>query len=140
MTKQCFKCLKQKDINEFYKHPMMADGHVNKCKECNKSDVTINRGLRIEFYRKYDRARGARHESSHCKEYRDKFPNKYKAHGVVNNAIRSGKLHKEPCGQCSSVFAVHAHHDDYLKQLNVRWLCAACHSQWHRDNGQGLNP
>jgi hypothetical protein len=34
-----------KDINEFYKHPDMPDGHVNKCKECNKIDNKISNGI-----------------------------------------------------------------------------------------------
>ena len=40
--KKCFKCGIEKEINEFYKHPMMADGHLGKCKECNKKDVIEN--------------------------------------------------------------------------------------------------
>jgi len=138
--KKCFKCKIEKPLSDYYKHKQMKDGHLNKCKECSKSDSTSHRNNNIEKIREYDRERGSRQSKEYLKEYRDNHPNKYKAHNIVNNAIRDNKLFKEVCEKCGSDKKTHAHHDNYLKPLNVRWLCAACHSQWHRDNGEALNP
>jgi len=140
MEKQCFKCGEIKDLSAFYKHPMMADGHVNKCKECNKRDVRQNRESKVEYYREYDRGRGNRQGYDYLKSYREKYPNKYKAHNLVRYAIKVGNLVSEPCCICGKEDGTCAHHDDYEKPLNVRWMCPPCHKQWHDANGEGLNP
>lgn len=41
--KTCFKCETDQPLWEFYKHPEMADGHLNKCKRCTKVDAKQNR-------------------------------------------------------------------------------------------------
>lgn len=127
--KTCFKCGETKGLSEFYRHPNASQGCLNKCKECTKIDVRANRAKRIEYYREYDRGRGNRQRN----------PNKTRAQNMVNNAVRDGRLHKGPCEICGSVYRIHGHHDDYAKPLNVRWLCAAHHKEWHTRNGEGIN-
>ena len=139
MKKTCFKCNEEKPISEFYKHKRMKDGHLNKCIECTKKDELKRRWENIEKIRKHDRERGSRQTPEYFKEYRNKYPNKDKAKNMVNNAIRDGKLFKEPCEVCGTTEKIHAHHNDYAKPLNVRWLCSAHHKQWHRDNEEGKN-
>lgn len=46
-----------KPIDDFYKHPQMGDGHLNKCKECNKKDVRNNYKEKADKYRDYDKNR-----------------------------------------------------------------------------------
>jgi hypothetical protein len=139
-SKTCFKCGETKPLAAFYKHKAMADGHLNKCKECTKKDADKHRSENLDKIREYDRNRGNRLPKGYVKEYRSRYPKKYKAHYMVNNAIRGGKLFVEPCEICGITESVHAHHNDYAKPLNVRWLCAAHHQQWHAKNGEAANP
>ena len=57
------------------------------------------------------------------------------AHVAVGNAIRDGKLVKGLCelagDDCSG--EVQAHHDDYSKPLEVRWLCVGHHGVEHHE-------
>lgn len=52
--KECFKCHLVKDLSDFYKHPQMGDGHVNKCKDCNKIENKENWHDKREEKREYD--------------------------------------------------------------------------------------
>lgn len=139
--KTCFKCNETKPLTEYYKHAAMKDGHLNKCKLCAKKDVHLHRheSTSREKILAYDRARGSRQTLQKLQEYRAKYPKKYKAHSIVNYAIKSKKLFREPCQICGNE-NTHGHHDDYDKPLNVRWLCAEHHHAWHAENGEALNP
>lgn len=49
-------------------------------------------------------------------------------------AVKTGKLTKLPCEVCGDV-KVQAHHDDYAKPLEVRWLCRRHHVEHHQQDG-----
>lgn len=133
-SKKCFKCGEVKPLSEFYKHPRMADGRVNKCKECNKKDVSINYRKKINYYKAYEKKRNAKrweYKTEEAMAWRKRNPDKYKAHKKLHNALRGGKIKKQPCFICGSK-DVHGHHYDYSKPLNVIWLCAQHHQWMHR--------
>jgi hypothetical protein len=67
--------------------------------------------------------------------WRTEHPEAQAAHNAVARAIRSGKLVKGPCEvgvDCTG--QVHAHHEDYSKRLEVRWLCARHHRELSNTN------
>jgi hypothetical protein len=141
--KTCFKCGKSKLLVEFYSHPRMRDGHLNKCKLCTRRDVRAHRKANLEAVRAYDRSRSRTEQriasaALVTREWRERLPAARVAQHAVGNAMQSMKLTRQPCEVCGAK-RVHAHHDDYLKPLDVRWLCAAHHKEHHMKHGPGMN-
>ena len=60
----------------------------------------------------------------------DSKKKKISARGLVNAAIVSGKLKRQPCQVCGSK-RTDAHHADYGKPLDVVWLCRTHHAAEH---------
>ena len=54
---------------------------------------------------------------------------KHEARWAVNHAITAGRLVRQPC-VCGAVKS-QAHHPNYEKPLDVKWLCAPCHRAEH---------
>lgn len=59
---------------------------------------------------------------------------KANARTKVLQAIAAGKLVRQPCEVCGAQ-VVEAHHADYSKPLDVMWLCARHHAEWHATAG-----
>jgi predicted DNA-binding protein YlxM (UPF0122 family) len=61
------------------------------------------------------------------------------AQNKLESAIRNGTIEQRRiCEKCGASYSfrdgrngVQAHHDDYSKPLEVRWLCQRCHHQAH---------
>lgn len=145
----CRTCEARKPLMEFYQQ---SNGTLfHDCKDCWKAYVKRNRLVRTEQYQEYEKGRAnlphrvaARMEYAATPEgraamnrgrraYLDRNPLKRAAHVATGNAIRDGRLVREPCEVCGHERA-QAHHDDYSKPLDVRWLCVTHHKAWHREN------
>lgn len=57
---------------------------------------------------------------------------KARVRDATNWAIKSGKLKRLPCEICGEIDA-EAHHPDYDKPLDVKWLCRKHHMELHRE-------
>ena len=120
----CITCKETKPVEGFNRDVSRGKQRhyrSNKCRSCEKA-------RNVEYY-------------ATNKEYRARKRKRAKAnnaHAKVFAAIKKGKLTRKPCEVCGDEKAV-AHHDDYAKPLEVRWLCRSHHKQWHVDNGEALN-
>jgi DNA-directed RNA polymerase subunit N (RpoN/RPB10) len=134
-SKQCFKCGITKALDDFYAHKQMADGHLNKCKECTKADIARHRhGEAGERVREYDRLRAKLpHRVQHAKamiaKWKVAHPDRRKAQMVLGYAVKRGDIVPLPCFVCGD--KAEAHHPDYSAPLDVMWLCPPHHKQAH---------
>ena len=146
MLKKCKDCGTEKSQVDFY--PTQGE-----CKECTKDRMAKYRLANIEKVMQHDRNRPNALERSRKiallhkenlndidykkmfnqrqKAWADKRPLHKKANQAVGNAIRVGRLIRQPCEVCSELI-VEAHHDDYSKPLDVRWLCRKHHYEHHK--------
>jgi len=90
---------------------------------------------KLEYDRKW-RARNAKKLRAYEKTRDVK---KVLARNLVRTHIYRGKIAKLPCEICGAK-NTHAHHDDYDKPLQVRWLCPTHHCEIHKaiENGEKI--
>lgn len=135
ITKTCSKCGWAGPLDGFHLDKRSSDGHVADCKRCARERARKCREAKIEYWRALDRERAKTPErkaqdKKNLRKKRARNPLRSLAHSAVSNALRAGRLKKCPCEVCG-LEEVDAHHDDYSKPLDVRWLCRTHHCEHH---------
>jgi len=132
--KYCHSCEIEKDESQFYKRKASNDGLAAICKVCQKvyDKARSNHAHRVEARAIYAQTDEGKLAGNRAKAlYRQRNPEKAKAHAMVARRIRAGHMTRKPCEKCGATEKIHAHHDDYSKPLDVRWLCPAHHKADH---------
>lgn len=139
LHKVCFKCGRDLPLSSYYKHPQMADGHLNKCKECTKKDV-------------HDKYEDNRQDPSYVEKERARGRDKYKRlYGNFNPELfeplaRTKKFKKYSGSKCRNAKAqvlrhqpwltlpskeTHVHHWSYKKPFQVFIVSKKTHYAIH---------
>jgi hypothetical protein len=136
--RRCYICKEVKSKEDFYVRAEAKHGRQASCKPCQRQVNRKNRQENAELYAQTDRKYYQKNKQRYKERDSRYSKNKTKAASAANYAIKKGKITRQPCEECGAEKA-DAHHDDYAKPLEVRWLCRSHHRQWHVDNGEALN-
>ena len=134
--RRCCVCKEVKSEKDFYLSTKY--GRQAQCKPCQKQSQRKHKQENAELYRHYSREHYRRNKQQYKERDRRYSKNKANAVSAVSYAVKKGRLTRQPCEECGAE-KTDAHHDDYAKPLEVRWLCRSHHTKWHIDNGEALN-
>lgn len=151
MSKKCRKCKELKDFGCFYKSKGGDYDLYSYCKDCtrlmakkyyliNKDKINKRTALYIKseagistinLHRQSERFKSSR--AAIRGRYKKKNPLKTQARSAVQHAITAGRLIRLPCEVKGCKTVAEAHHDDYSKLLEVKWLCKLHHTELHKN-------
>lgn len=150
MKKQCTKCFKELDVEEFHKKKNGKLGLHAECKLCIRLRTALYTAGHISEKRERDRKRSIKKrerirrmqamakqlnlqsmDEESFESYKKKCEDSIKRQCrlFLNSAIAQGYVVKpNECTNCKDKhYLLHGHHFDYAKPLDVSWLCPKCH-------------
>lgn len=132
---QCPTCGQILKESSFYSTKKTWNGITSQCRVCHvrctiKTRDRENRNKLNRLYMRrnrinnYEKVR-EREKTQAKKRKRDV---KFYSRQMLNNAVKLGIIKKPKiCEICHQEKKLTAHHDDYLKPLDVKWWCYECH-------------
>jgi len=132
--KTCSKCQVTKPHEGFYRRQASNDGLQGYCKDCSRTTHAVWYDENPEHIKKYQKDhpydREAHRQSA--LDFWAKHPEQARANTLFGNAVRQGRIARQPCIVCGKVNA-EGHHEDYSKPYVVDWLCNTHHQALHKE-------
>lgn len=133
-VKACTKCKQVLPIADFGWHKQ-NNRLQPACRRCNNAQARARHALDPERHRAYNREYYRLHKAAVYERTRQRLKDKehvQKAMWTTSNDKRRGKLTPpDACSICGKRGPIEAHHDDYSKPREIRWLCRQCHMLLH---------
>ena len=138
LRKMCTTCKKLKTLDCFRKSKTGRYGVNSLCRQCKKLWDMEHRNyeramlLGREYYKLHKEevlSRGKKYKKEMLKTSYGKL--KHRAYCKYGYHRRLGHIEINPCEVCGK--KAEAHHPDYTKPLEIRWLCSKHHKEVHRE-------
>ncbi len=143
--KVCSSCLVMKPAHEYGIRHLRGKLTIrSQCLSCESAyfrsdEYREQRNIRQRRYRAEGRLKEAARRNAYNRKGR--YPEREKARQLVKLALARGDLTRPTrCETCNAPdkpgldgrTSIQAHHENYGRPLDVKWLCHACHSKEHR--------
>lgn len=119
-TKRCFKCGETKELTAFYKHKMMADGHLNKCKDCTKKDTKARTDVLLQdpvwVEKEKERQRKKYYRLGYKELHKPSYEMKKKSISRYNNKYPEKVLAKNASQHLKREKGIELHHWSYNEE------------------------
>ena len=124
--KKCFKCGRILPLSDFYVHPQMSDGHLNKCKECTKKDVKKN------YLEKSSDEKWVEKERLRCREKDKRIKPSASKTRVRRLCPEGANISRRLHSRGYNVKGLEAHHWNYNEPYSIFLLSRKAHRRLHQ--------
>lgn len=87
---------------------------------------------RYQSWRERDPDKAKALRAKACAAHRERHPDRTRARAETREALRIGIITRQPCEVCGDPKS-EAHHPDYAKPMEIKWLCRTHHHQEHKE-------